>query len=385
VSFPEDDRSVPTPRLPKTDADLIDQRATADRSRQAVLSQPGAEPPSTDDNKPWLRRTVLAISLIGCVAFVTHWLTAKDCSSLSACVDLLRDQGNLPKDARAQVPPVSKSLLGNPLTTTDGDSRPVLGSPCYAPRSFQVAPSLTHAKITYNSLRKAILDLSSSQAAALSAQQEGTATLELHNTFVRTSIGVYDPASQCRDEPRDIVTWEWGAERVVLNTNVASAAGLKTQVEALLGTSLDWKHSGAGVAEADDVVLAYSTSRIVTSSSDPVTTTVTDPVMRGTMVKMPPDAPGDLAISVQSLHRGLGEVSLMTSGRRVISSCGSARDPEALRIKFGQLCVLELGPASVLSVLPQHQGAELLFTTIQYRSIQEREAVGCVPRTGGLP
>jgi hypothetical protein len=293
------------------------------------------------------------------------------CTSLARCIDRLSDDGILPKDATPQIPPVNISLLGSPMKDDGKTRRPYIESTCYVPRSPTQTMSISKAIIAYDTLQDFANEIVSPKSASIKGSdlRETNSVLELHETFVQTSVGVYDPASICEPGAREIVTWEWGAKRVILKSQSTDSNAIMAILRPAFSSSLKWNQMSVGVFEAHDVVLAFSTSRLVTTRSGPVSARLNDNTKYGTLLPLPPRTPEDLAISFEKVERRTKKIHLMVSGRDVQSDCGRGKKmSDRLYLGLGQMCTINLGPATLLIIKSTESVAMYKIDLTQYHT-----------------
>ena len=285
--------------------------------------------------------------------------------SLRDAVEVLKRQGHLPPRAVAQIPPIATSLLGYSL---DKDGLPQMASRCFQPGPGDESQSVTSLVIRYRSMEEVLGDLGSGQAAGRAgASYAGKSTLTLDHTFVRHALGTYDPASACDAGSLKVITWEWGAKRASLGfeSETAASAALESLKESNK-TTLSWGKSDGTTLVATDVVLAFDTTQVETTTSGAEYTLLQDPIQVGTSVGLPAAAPSDISLTVLGYDARTQLLKLQRTGRPLNSPC-NIKDPNVVELPIG-VCRFYLESASLLELHLRRTGERLEVASVLYRS-----------------
>jgi hypothetical protein len=331
-----------------------------------------------------------AIVAIGVWTGIKYWLPGRAPRSLAEAIDQLKRSRDLPLDAQVQIPPMARSLLGFTVTGPPQQRRVDLSSRCYRVSETRPIESLAEIEIQYASLAGVAADFSPKGIAASTKDTtNGQAVLKLKGTFVRSTTGVYDEASSCELDGH-IVTWEWGADSIVLNFRAAANGNSALSALSNFSSELTWEVGSNGTYMAKDVILAFSSKFLVTTKSNPITTILRNPIQPGMPIQLPEGTPSDVAVSLLSFDRSSSHplVLALTGAHSFASNCHTGvASPFCIEIALGQLCAIDFESASTLTIKAvdarssPDRGFEL--QTTHYRTISRRsESSG---RKGDMP
>jgi hypothetical protein len=311
-------------------------------------------------NRRSLRRWSAAIVVIGAV--MVAWIVHTDAPrSINEAVLLLRKRRDIPAEVMPQVPPTSGTRLGYVLNGA--------GSlPCFRLlKEPQTTYSLNSLVIKYASASDFVAEFAHSQPAKGEAKTDGEAVLELKNTFIREGTGTYDEAAACGvDEDNRAITWEWGAGRLVLTTADKSITDGLVNAEHDTKGEIEWHASGANQVEAENVILAVNTTILHTTKSEAVSTEVEDVPQPGMQIKLPRNAPDDIALAMVVFDRRHPLPVDVSGPRPFVSSCLDPAIERRLNVPINGVCVIAMDNASIDIRTQQTNDNRFMFVTTYF-------------------